>query len=175
MTVKSLVIAVAVASIGVHAETIDVVSPELTGGKYYLYRNGAQVGNYKLQLHTSLAEAVRLSDECGCVITIKTPDITVKTKREPRVIEPTTKSVTIMWTRPTTRVNGQPLSVDEIHKYVISITNDTYTDILIDVVDATAEKYVIENLSVGTWSFKMAAVDTNGLSSVWTKSIQKEI
>jgi hypothetical protein len=157
------------------ADTLtDIASPEIISGRYYLHQGGTPIGDYKSQLHTAIAEAVKLSDKCGCTITIKTPDIKVRTRRVERV-EGTDGNVTLLWGIPTTRVNGQPLAVTEIQKYVIAYRQEGSSELLVDVLDGAATEYRLAGLVPGRWSFKMLAVDTHGLSSVWTETVQKEI
>lgn len=77
-----------------------------------------------------------------------------------------TQSVTLSWSRPYERVNGNQLQHFEIGGYEIryrSADTDSYEKIVID--DPSAEFHYLDDLPAGDYTFKIAAFDTDGLYS----------
>lgn len=76
-------------------------------------------------------------------------------------------SVSLQWSPPFERVNGSPLSHDDIGGYEIryrSTDSDSYTVVLID--DPVTQRYYFDDLSSdGDYVFKVAVFDRNGLYS----------
>lgn len=74
-------------------------------------------------------------------------------------------SVTLSWIAPSTRVDGSKIELSEIDHYEISYGQDiTSLNELVNA-DASATKYVFDNLSQGTWYFEIRVVDNTGLKS----------
>ncbi|MCH8551550.1 MAG: fibronectin type III domain-containing protein [Natronospirillum sp.] len=76
-------------------------------------------------------------------------------------------SVSLQWSPPYERVNGSPLSHDDIGGYEIryrSTDSDSYTVVMID--DPVTQRYYFDDLSSdGDYIFKVAVFDRNGLYS----------
>lgn len=70
------------------------------------------------------------------------------------------------WQIPTTRADGQPLTVGELAGYEIYYTTDNpNVSVKYSVSSGTATSYDISNLAAGTYYFAMAAIDTTGAKS----------
>jgi hypothetical protein len=78
-----------------------------------------------------------------------------------------TTDVTLYWSAPMTRINGQALEQGEIGGYEVRYkkTADTqYTTVMIN--DNAVEQYVIDELeNADSYSFEVAAFDTDGVYS----------
>lgn len=77
---------------------------------------------------------------------------------EPPAPETPLVKVTVMWTPPSTRENGDPLALDEIALYYLNINESSYT------VAGSQSSYSME-LPTGDYVATMIAEDTTGLRS----------
>jgi hypothetical protein len=81
---------------------------------------------------------------------------------------PTGTSVTLNWTAPSTRENGDPISASEIGGYEIYYFADgtpSGSGTVIDINDVNTTTYTTAVLPSGRWYFSLATYDTNGLYS----------
>lgn len=77
-----------------------------------------------------------------------------------------TLDVTLYWSAPMERENGDSLSIDEIGGYEIQyrlVGSNDYSTIVLN--DGTAEQYLFSELASGDYEFRIAAFDTNGAYS----------
>lgn len=84
-------------------------------------------------------------------------------------------TATLSWVAPTERVDNTPLPLSELREFRIYWGLDNNFDNTTVISDPTLTTYVIDGLTAGTWSFRMTAVDTDGLesgpSAVATKTV----
>ena len=83
-----------------------------------------------------------------------------------------TGNTQIFLSAPTSRVSGDPLSIDEIAGYYIQyqeIGKSTYNHEFID--DATDVILILSGIPSGDYQIQVAAVDTNGLVSSFSNLI----
>ncbi len=89
------------------------------------------------------------------------------------IVEP--KTVTLSWTAPTQRVNGDALSAEEFSLYKISyeLSGQTPT---VTTIPATSTSYIIPvALTPGTYYFKVKAIDADSSESDYTDEISAVI
>lgn len=75
---------------------------------------------------------------------------------------------TLQWDRPVERENGEQLFIYEIDHFELSTACDDGAEQLIEIVGDVEE---ITVNYIGECVFKILAVDTNGLYSVWSESV----
>lgn len=93
-----------------------------------------------------------------------TTDTTASTTTGTTTATPTAVSLT--WTVPTQRTDGQPLSPSDIVGYEIYLTGDaTGTQQVININDGTMTAYQVTDLAADTWHFAISAFDSTGLAS----------
>jgi hypothetical protein len=80
----------------------------------------------------------------------------------------TAASTEIQWDRPVERENGEQLFIYEIDHFELSAVCDGNTEQLFLVI---GEAETITDDSVGNCKFKILAVDTNGLYSVYSEEM----
>jgi hypothetical protein len=79
---------------------------------------------------------------------------------------------TLTWTAPTQRTDGSPLTnLAGFRIYYGTSAADLRN--VIEVKNAGASSWVVENLARGTWYFAATAFDTNGIESARTSSVSK--
>jgi hypothetical protein len=72
----------------------------------------------------------------------------------------------LSWEAPSTRADGQPLLASDLAGYEIYYTVGTSGATgTIAVSSGTTTTYTVTNLSAGTYSFAMSAIDKAGLKS----------
>ncbi|MBL4940955.1 MAG: hypothetical protein JKY81_04755 [Colwellia sp.] len=117
-----------------------------------------------------IVEGIKLSEECRCTTTIHRPDITVRWSESTPILI----SKTMSWDAPTERENGTTLRADEIDHYVISYWRKGDSEQFI-TVSGNNQESVIDELSKGTWLFRVMTVDTDGLKSDWFELVEVSI
>jgi hypothetical protein len=84
-------------------------------------------------------------------------------------------TATLSWTAPTQREDNTPLTLAELREFRIYWGPDnTFTNTVV-VSDPTLTTYVIDGLTAGLWSFRMTAVDTDGLESGYSAVATKTV
>lgn len=86
--------------------------------------------------------------------------------------DPVNYSANLSWDIPASRQNGDPLEVYEISGYHIHyrLTSDSeYTSILVN--DPQTLSYSIENLSAGSYQFKVASFDIDDQISLFSTAV----
>ena len=73
------------------------------------------------------------------------------------------RTLTLKWEAPTKRMDGAPLTEDELLRYDIEFHGETYT------AKPTANHYDVIVSSPGLYCAKIKAVDTDNLSSPWSE------
>ena len=73
-------------------------------------------------------------------------------------------TVKIVWDAPTQRVNGEPLSVDEISKYHVYYSADGISE-KTAVAQSPETEIIIGPLDPANYKFQVSTIDTNGLES----------
>ncbi|GGX53533.1 fibronectin type III domain-containing protein [Saccharospirillum salsuginis] len=102
-------------------------------------------------------------------VRIATANITVETPTEEPAPEPEptpTIDVTLYWSPPATRENGDVLATSEIGGYEIRYRLDgssDYTTVVIN--DGSVDQYLFQGLDDTTYQFEIAAFDQDGLYS----------
>lgn len=89
-----------------------------------------------------------------------------------------TKSISVRWDIPTTKVNGDPISLSEIGGFKIYIaSNNNLTPSLprVTITDNTATDYVINNLTSGTYYIYITTYDVNGDESPYSDPISQTV
>jgi hypothetical protein len=83
---------------------------------------------------------------------------------------------TVTWVAPTQRVDGTPLTLEELREFRIYWGLGTNFNNMSVVSDATLTTYVIDGLDIpGTYSFRMTAVDTEGRESGYSMVATKTV
>ncbi|SFR77685.1 Fibronectin type III domain-containing protein [Marinobacter daqiaonensis] len=90
--------------------------------------------------------------------------------------EASASSVSLSWTAPGTRVNGEQLSTADLDGYIVSYGQS------VDTLDQSARvesciscEFTVANLAEGTWYFRVQTVDTLGLVSEPSEPVSKTI
>lgn len=82
----------------------------------------------------------------------------------------------LTWQAPLYRVNGDPFYVDEIDHYQVQYWRDGSDSVKdLKIYDSLKTDLVIENLSQGTWFFKIKVIDKDGLSSQYSNTVDKTL
>ena len=136
----------------------------LTSGRFYINIGGEDQEKWYGTRHTAEAAAINAAFSCACTVIIKQPEIKIS------IIEGN-KTATVSWSAPISRENGDALSADEIDHYLVAALHNNVTTIK-KVIKTTA---TYENLAVGEYVFKVAAVDKDGAVSDYSDSAIKVI
>jgi len=89
-----------------------------------------------------------------------------------------TKSISTTWDIPTTKVNGEPLSLSEIGGYKIYIsTNNVFPPSLphVKITNGAIAEYTINNLPSGTYYIYITTFDVNGDESPYSDPVAKTV
>lgn len=87
---------------------------------------------------------------------------------------PSTFSVTLSWQAPTERADGTPLTdLAGFRIYYGTAREDL--DTVIDLTNPGLSRYVVENLTAGTWYFAMTAYDQAGLQSSPSPTVEARL
>jgi len=78
---------------------------------------------------------------------------------------PSDNSVTLAWDAPTTRLDGSPVTENEINGYDIYWNQDDYSN---PIGTTTSETFTVNNLQAGEYCFKASAVSMYGIEAVPT-------
>lgn len=90
----------------------------------------------------------------------------------PAPTEPAASTVTLSWSAPGTRVDGSSIALSEISHYEINYGQSP------DSLDQEARaepddtSYTLEGLAAGTWYFSIRVVDTDGLTSQPSETVE---
>lgn len=85
-------------------------------------------------------------------------------------------SFSLNWTAPTTRSDGNPLSLADIDGFRIYYgETEGYYPNRADVVDGSAQSAVVSNIPVGSYYVVMTTYDVNGLESGYSSAISKTV
>jgi len=84
-------------------------------------------------------------------------------------------SASLSWTVPQTRVNGSPLDFSQIAGYEVVYTRDDGQPQSIKLSDRDLTSVVLQNLTAGEYTYRVRAIDSNGLMSVFSASQGKTI
>jgi len=100
-----------------------------------------------------------------------------ETETSPGSEEPVTggASVTLTWTAPSTRVDGESIALSEIQSYIVRygrVQGELDQQV---TVDSTETSYQFDNLESGTWYFAVQVVDINGLVSELSEVIEHNV
>lgn len=165
----SLLVIGVIMTASIKAESAILPSVDFVGGQYHIYINGVrQTKPNEKPLYfnidtTAKKYAANLSFMCnGCLVIIKQPDIKVTTTitviddpTEPPIVDEPTDltSILLTWGRPSERVNGDALSVDDIKGYVIVILVNGVAG---DTILVSGLNHTLTDLPPGAYTFKMA-------------------
>jgi len=85
----------------------------------------------------------------------------------------------LSWTAPSTRVNGDGISMGELDSYVIRYGQDadnlTERVVIGDAAEDATMSYTVGGLGQGTWYFSIQVQDTSGLMSAPSAVVSKTI
>lgn len=86
------------------------------------------------------------------------------------------KSVTLNWTAPTEKANGDILTMNELAGYqiVYGTSNDPFANV-IAINQPYASNHTIDGLPAGDYTFRISAYDNMGRISTYSNSISKVI
>ena len=82
-------------------------------------------------------------------------------------------SAVLSWSAPSTRVNGEGISMGELSKYIIRYGQDAESLDHEVSVSGQDMDHTITGLGAGTWYFRMAVEDADGLRSAPSDAVQK--
>lgn len=102
----------------------------------------------------------------GCQVTVDGERVGSSSQGSGTPGESEDRSVSLYWSAPMERVNGESLANSEIAGYEIRYRKDgeaKYTRVVID--NATTTQHHIDNLESGDYRFEIAVFDTSGLYS----------
>ncbi len=99
---------------------------------------------------------------------------------DPEPVQPEkNRSAVLSWEAPSTRVNGEAISDDDLVQYEIRYGTDPasldQSVVVTNVQGLISVSYEIENLPDGTWYFSVLAQDNNGLVSPPSSPVSKTI
>ncbi|MEN8130806.1 MAG: fibronectin type III domain-containing protein [Pseudomonadota bacterium] len=98
------------------------------------------------------------------------------TPTSPSVEEPVEEPVNLSWTAPTTRTDGETLTLSELEGYRIYYGTESDDLIpLVDLNDSSITSYSITDLRPGIYYFAVTAYDYEGLESGFSEIASKEI
>ena len=80
----------------------------------------------------------------------------------------------LSWAPPVEREDGTSLGLTEIQEYRIYWGLDNTFDQTTVITDSTVTEILISDLPTGVHSFRMTAVDTDGLESSFSATVSKE-
>ena len=88
---------------------------------------------------------------------------------------PANRDVTLNWVAPTTRANGDPISLSEIASYRIhyGTSQGNYTN-TVNVANA-ATSYTIQNMTPATYYFTVTAIDMEGQESGYSSTVSTTV
>lgn len=85
----------------------------------------------------------------------------------------------LSWTAPSTRVNGDGISMGELDRYIIrygkEADNLTEQVVIGDAAEDATMSYIVSGLGQGTWYFSIQVQDTSGLMSAPSAVVSKTI
>ncbi len=85
----------------------------------------------------------------------------------------------LSWTAPSTRVNGDGISMGELDSYIIRYGQDadnlTEKVVIGDAAEEPSMSYTVGGLGQGTWYFSIQVQDTSGLMSAPSAVVSKTI
>jgi len=85
----------------------------------------------------------------------------------------------LSWTAPSTRVNGDGISMGELDRYIIrygkEADNLTEQVVIGDAAQDATMSYIVSGLGQGTWYFTIQVEDTRGLRSAPSQVVSKTI
>jgi hypothetical protein len=84
------------------------------------------------------------------------------------------QSVTLSWDAPTTRVNGDPLPLEELDHYEVSYYRTGESPTLVSV-DIAQSSFTTNGLPPGTYHFQVKVIDNWALESEYTDELSAEI
>lgn len=110
-------------------------------------------------------------------ITITVSDGTASAQLGPfaiNVSETSGNSATLSWTPPTQNVDGSALS--NLTGYQVRYGRDASNlDQTVELDNPSINRYVVENLSSGTWYFAVVAVNSRGATSLLSNTASKNV
>lgn len=83
-------------------------------------------------------------------------------------------SASLSWVAPTQRTDGSPFTSLAGYRIYYGTTPNSYSNTVF-VQGAGMNRYVVENLTTGTWYFMIAAVDGTGAESAPSNSASKTV
>ncbi len=101
------------------------------------------------------------------------------TPEQPEAQPEKDRSAVLSWEAPSTRVNGEPISDDDLVQYEIRYGTDPasldQSVVVTNVQGLISVSHEIDNLADGTWYFSILAQDNNGLVSPPSAPVSKTI
>lgn len=87
---------------------------------------------------------------------------------------PSSFSVTLSWQAPTERADGSPLTNLAGFRIFYGTARENLSN-TVDLNNPGLSRYVVENLSAGTWYFSMTAYDQTGLQSSPSPTVEARL
>jgi fibronectin type 3 domain-containing protein len=90
----------------------------------------------------------------------------------------TTGSISLRWDTPSTKVDGNPLSLSEIDGYKIYVTTNSTvypSQPVANITDSTSINYTVNNLPAGTYYIYVTTYDMNGDESPFSDPVSTTI
>ena len=103
---------------------------------------------------------------------VDTPPVVISPQPLPPTNGPSQSSVTLRWTAPLTRVDGNSLALGEIVDYELSYGQQPDSLDAKVYIPGQETLYTIENLDKGTWYFQMRTHDDKGMFSAPTEVLE---
>ncbi|MCP1677133.1 hypothetical protein J2T57_004307 [Natronocella acetinitrilica] len=87
--------------------------------------------------------------------------------------DPAVETLTLSWTAPATRENGDAIALSQIDRYALYIgtSSGSYGD-PIEIADTGSNSYALDFLDAGTYYVAMKVADTDGLWSRHSEEVQ---
>jgi len=87
-----------------------------------------------------------------------------------------TEDVSLSWSAPVTREDGDLLSLSELEGYRVYYgTGKDDLNALVDLNDSAETTYIVTGLSPGIYYFAVTAYDFDGLESGYSEIVSKEV
>jgi hypothetical protein len=153
----------------------NVIAPHAKPKESHVYRldlSSLDSGNHSRELYADLYSAD------GQVQQNNFSSFVVAQAATPPPAEPgsRTSDITVEWTAPSQRENGDYLSISELKGYEIYYTTDiSGKSAVINVKGGHTNKYDIDDLPADIYYFTMSAIDNEGLKSRMTDIIELDL
>lgn len=139
--------------------TITVTAESTRSIRYYWYKNGTM-----LSIKTKTITMSNISEKHAATYDCLVTDGKSSKRCTPFTLKVTKGGIiTLSWSHPDSRANGNPLPVSEIAGYeLFKVVNGAY--VFIDALPAN-QSHTVSGLMPGTYEFALTVIDSAGLKS----------